>query len=321
MKLRGRIHGRIAILVGLAGLWTVWGAENPLLPPAYEAGREYTIRTEQRMEMTLPAGPAGKTAQKQVTEVVMEMIATCEKAKGRGEDERQLTTRIAVLRMKMSSGASSLEFDSAKPPETTTPLTEGFKNLAGAEFVIFLAPDGSITGADSLEEFAGKESNPLGQQLGAEQLKSLMVNALKFGIPAAGVLPGAKWDYVSETKLPPAGALKMESAMTYTANENVNGEDLAVIEFTGKASLKTRTSGGPADPRLSLTADKGTVTGTVRIDRKLNFPKRGKSELKLNLSMPNPAAKEETLRLPATVTESFELVSTKKLGLGRLLGR
>lgn len=311
----------MVLLLAVAGMLNAGAADDPLLPPAYEAGREYLLRTEQQMEMSLPAGPAGKSGQKQVTDVVMELAAICEKAKGRGENERQLTIRIAALRMKMTSGAVSLEFDSAKPPETTTPLTEGFKNLAGAEFVIFLAPDGSITGAESLEEFAGKESNPLGQQLGAEQLKSLMVNALKFGIPAEGVRPGAKWNHMNEIKLPPAGALKIDSTMTYAANENVDGNDLAVIDFTGKASLKTRTSGGPADPRLSLTAEKGTVTGSVRIDRKLNFPKRGKSELKLDVVMPNPAAKGETIRLPATVTESFELISAKKLGLGRLLGR
>ncbi|MGQ0629176.1 MAG: DUF6263 family protein [Phycisphaerales bacterium] len=213
-----------------------------------------------RPEKDQPAKEDGQQMEQEIDFVLRVKEASAEK----GATVEMVYERV---RLKMTSGGSTLEFDSAKPPakgkeddgaDLLGPIVKG---LVGTTMTLEVDSSGNITkvtGGDNLAmpglmQQAGlvPDAKTLGPLFGP-------VNSKKTGSGLVGV--GEKWSNVDDLSLSPFGGLKMTTEHTLRSHKANEAE----VYFNGRVEPQTE-SGRPASPlKLSQTGYRGKFLWDTR---------------------------------------------------------
>ena len=280
-------------------------AQDKLLPPTFQAGREYTVRHTLNTESMLGGA-------KQTVDISFDMQSKCQRAKGR-DGQRMVTSVISRLNANMKLGNVTMSYDSEKASSDKDLLGQTFSKLINQPFKVYFDATDEIVEIEKIEDLP--ENNPLSQLFGPEQLKKLVAPQMSFGIPAEGITTGTKWKNQDENKVGPGMNVTTDYQMAYTKDAEVDGENCAVLTFDGTMDLDLTSQGGDADPKVPMRVKSGKTKGTASIDKKLRFLRQGSVELDLTMEIPNPQNPEAALELPVKQKIGSKLIQVKRLGL------
>ncbi|MEQ1843695.1 MAG: hypothetical protein ABL994_25105, partial [Verrucomicrobiales bacterium] len=281
-----------------------------LLPPTYQAGREYVIRSTQHAETVV--GVSGESQAKQVADIELEVRTVCQKGAGE-KNLRDVLIELTALKMNVRLGGVEMQYDSREAGSGETLLGQSFRNLVGKSFTVTLDPADVIVGTRGLEEF-GSADSPLGQQFGPEQLKQIAMPALRLGVPENGAQIGQGWKHEREIVLGPEQKLVASFDVRYTRDELLENRSHGVIEYGADIEADLQT-GGTKDPKTTIQIRKGRLNGAMSIDKELRFPRSGMAVTSMTMTLPNPVNPKEMLELPVEQNMSFDLLSTRRLGM------
>jgi hypothetical protein len=135
-------------------------------------------------------------------------------------DNWVIEQKIEGVKMKITIGGQPIEYDSTKEQQTSSALSEFFKQLVGSKFTLTVDKNFKVTDIKGREEFLKKltNANPsmeqlLKQILSEEALKE-MADPTFAAIPNKEVKKGDTWDKTSKLEMGPIG--KYENTYHYT---------------------------------------------------------------------------------------------------------
>jgi len=287
-------------------------AADPLHAPTYQPGREYILRSSQHAETVLAIAGAGAQA-RQVADIDIELRSVCQKNKDQAA-LRDLLIELTALRMDVRLGGVQMTYDSAAPGSAQTVLGQSFGRLVGKSFTVVLDAADEVVSTLGLEEFA-QGDNPLGQQFGPEQLKQIAMPALRLGIPETGASLGEEWEHRRELSLGEGQKVTAVFDVRYARDEVLENRSHGVLEYAARVNADLLSGGGAKDPKSPIRIREGRLNGAMSIDKDLRFPRSGMVMTTMTVTLPNPVNPKEMLELPVEQSMSFELLSTRKLGL------
>jgi hypothetical protein len=302
----------VLFLLVAAGVAPAVRAADPLLAPTYHPGREYVLRSTQHAETVLAVAGGGAQA-RQVADIVVDLRSVCQKNKDQGH-LRDLLIELTALRMDVVLGGVRMSYDSAAPGSAQTVLGQSFGTLVGKSFTVVLDEADEVVATRGLEAFA-QGDNPLGQQFGPEQLKQIAMPALRLGLPDAGAAVGEEWQHRRELTLGEGQKVTAAFDVRYARDEVLENRSHGVLEYSARIDADLLAGGGAQDPKSPLRIRQGRLNGAMSIDKELRFPRSGMVMTTMAVTLPNPARPKEILELPVEQSMSFELLSTRKLGL------
>ncbi len=286
-------------------------AADPLPPPTYQPGREYVIRSTQHAETVV--GVSGQREARQVVDIVIDIRSVCQRAKGNAA-HRDVLIELTAVSMVVRLGGVEMNYDSREPGAGQTVLGQSFGTLVGKSFTVTLDDEDNIVGTQGLDELGAAE-NPLGQQFGPEQLKQIAMPALRLGIPETGAVLGQEWKHQREIALGDGQKLTAAFNVRYTRDEVLENRSHGVIEYGARIDADLLAGGGGQDPKTAIRIREGLLNGAMSIDKELKFPRSGMAVTKMTVTLPDPSDPEKTLELPVEQSMSFDLLSTRRLGL------
>lgn len=293
-----------SILLLLPALLPVALMAEPLLPPTYLPGKTYLFQTTQHMEAPLALGAGGSDA-KQVVDFTLDFRAECERDKEE-PTERIVSTEINRVRANMNMGNIEMGYDSDDPSSENSILSSAFGEVKGEKFVFYLNEADEIvdvTGTGKLE--GGKDDNFMQIRFGKEQIKQMVLPALKLGVPAEGVELDGRWTNDMNLTLGPAGNIAAKYKFHYVKDEG----ELAVVEYTADLSIDVQAAGGENDPKVPVEVKDGEVKGFMKIDKNLRFLRLGEANIKTVLTTDHPLDPTQKMELPVTMSMGFELLN------------
>jgi len=278
-------------------------AQEKLLPTTYLPGKEYVLETKQQTEMDMSAvsgGGGGKTT----IDVTIEMTITCEPHTESGQ--KKVTTRFSRMIMDMNSMGMKMSYDSAKEGSERTMLgQQGMGDLVDSEIVMILDED------DEVVELEGEEALADAQMLDKKQFEQLANPSVQLGIPAAGVAVGDAWENDLTMSLGgQVGDMTSELDLVYASDEQVGGADCAVIEYEGTAKIDLSALGQGAG---NVKMENSNLEGVMKMDKELRFIREGSADMDFEMTMPNPTNPQQTLQVPATISQTFSLKSVNDI--------
>jgi hypothetical protein len=135
-------------------------------------------------------------------------------------DNWEIDQTILGVKMRIEIGGQPIEYDSTKEQQTTSALSEFFKQLVGSKFTLTVDKDFKVTAIKGRDDFLKKltNSNPsmealLKQILSEEALKE-MANPTFAAIPNKEVKKGDTWKKESKLEMGPIG--RYENTYNYT---------------------------------------------------------------------------------------------------------
>ena len=280
-------------------------AQERLLPPTFQPGFEYVIRSQQTVETVLGAGLPNSG--KQVVDVTLDLVVSS-RANPAVPGHRDLTIQLAKVCSNAQMGGLRMTYDSTAPDSAETLLGQAFRGVIGKSFQITLDPQDRVTEVKGQSTFEAQTSQ-FGRQVGVPQLIQSAMPMLMLGVPKEGIVPGQAWDHVKDSSMGPAGTLKAACHVTYATNEG----EVAVFEYKGKLALDSENSAleNGSKPRIGI--ENGILRGTMRVDKSKRFPVSGSGQGSLKMIIPNPAAANQPAELPITQRRSFELLGMRRL--------
>lgn len=280
-----------------------------LLPPAYQPGREYLIRSTQHAETV--AGVAGDARAKQVADVELEVRSVCQAAKS-DPKLREVTVELLAINLKVRLGGVEMSYDSRQAGSEKTLLGQTFRPLVGKSFSVTMDEAGEIIATKGMEQFSTGD-NLLATQFGPEQLKQIATPALRLGVPEKGATLGQTWKQDREIVLGPEQRLTAAFDVRYRRDELLENRSHGVIEYGADINADLRTA--PADgktPPITVQIRHGRINGAISIDKELRFPRSGMSITSMTMMLPDPAKPGKFVELPVEQSMNFELLSTRR---------
>jgi len=135
-------------------------------------------------------------------------------------DSWEIDQTILGVKMTINIGGQPIEYDSTKEQQTSSALSEFFKQLVGSKFTLTVDKDFKVTAIKGRDDFLKKltNSNPsmealLKQILSEDALKE-MANPTFAAIPNKEVKKGDTWDKTSKLEMGPIG--RYENTYKYT---------------------------------------------------------------------------------------------------------
>jgi len=279
---------------------------EPLLPPTYLPGKTYLFQTTQHMEAPLALGAGGSDA-KQVVDFTLDFAADC-KRDPEEPTERVVTTQISRVRANMNMGNIAMDYDSDDPNSGESVLSNAFGEVKGEKFVFYLNEADEIVDATANSKLEGQSDDNFMQiRLGKEQIKQMVLPALKLGVPAGGVELDSRWTNDMNLTLGPAGNIAAKYQFHYVKDEG----DLAVVEYTADLSIDVQAAGGENDPKVPVEVKDGEVSGFMKIDKTLQFLRLGEANIKTLLTTDHPLDPTQKLEIPVTMSMGFELLNVE----------
>jgi hypothetical protein len=285
---------------------------EPLLPPIYQPGREYVIRSVQHAETV--AGFSAKTQAKQVADIELEVRSVCQTNKT-SPALRDVLIELTALKMVFRLGSVEMNYDSQDPKSGETLLGQTFRELVGKSFSVTLDDQGAIVESHGMEQF-DTGNNIIAQQLGPEQLKQIATPALRLGVPGKGAAIGETWKEQREVSLGTEQKLVADFDVRYARDELLENRPHGVLEYGADidADLQIPAPDGKGASTV-IQIRKGRLNGAMSIDKELRFPRSGMAMTSMTMTLPNPANPKENIELPVEQSMSFDLLSTRKLGM------
>jgi hypothetical protein len=293
----------IRVLPSLAG--------ESILPPTYQPGREYVLRSTQHAETV--AGFSGEAKARQVADVELEVRSVCREREGEPR-LRDVAVELLAMKIKVRLGSVEMRYDSRETESGKTVLGQTFRPLIGKSFSVTLDEAGEVVETAGMEAFSTGD-NLLAQQFGPEQLKQIATPALRLGVPTRGAVLGESWKQDREIELGPGQRLTAAFDVRYARDELLENRAHGVIEYGAGIDADLQTApGGEKVPGMTIRIRKGRVNGAISIDKELRFPRSGMSMTTLTMTLPNPSKPAETIEIPVRQSMDFELLSTRRLG-------
>lgn len=280
-------------------------ANDPLLPPTYQVGKEYVLQNTQRTEV---AGGGGA----QTIDLSLDITVRCDRARGR-EGQRVLNTSISRLKADMKLGALAMNYNSEEAGSEKTLLGQTFSTILEQEFKIYLNQDDEVVEVEGLKDLG---NNPLAQQFGPKQLSQMVIPQLNLGIPPAGINLGEEWGNEVKGQFGPGTDLKVDYKLKYAGNET-DDDPHALVEYSANLAMELTGGGDEKDSKMSLKVDDGKMTGSIAINKKQRFPRNGTAKITMTMEAPNPQNPSERIKLPVNQTIEFKTLSVKRTGLLR----
>jgi hypothetical protein len=193
----------------------------------------------------------------------------------------EIKQKIEGVAMKIEIGGQPIEYDSRKEGgQTSTALSEFFKQLVGSEFTLTVDKDFKVTKIEGRDAFLKKltGANPqmeslLKQILSEDALKE-MADPTFAAIPNKEVKKDATWDKTSKLNMGPIGTY--ENTYKYTfEGKNKDGKTTIKVDTTLKYTppADNTPSGGLPFKIKSATLASKNAGGTITFD-----PDKGRVE-------------------------------------------
>lgn len=276
-----------------------------LLPPTYQVGKSYLFQTDQHIEVPLAMGPGGNPDAKQVAQFSIIISADC--AQDPADPAlRIVTASITRATTSIKMGNVVMTYDSDDPNSQENILSDAFEGVTGERFEFTLDAEDEIVAATGFTKLEGG-NNFMQVRFGPEQLKQLMLPAIRFGVPAEGATAGTEWKNDVNLNFGPTG--NVDAAYTYQYVGDKEGT--ARLEYTADLKVDVKTAGGEKDPKMKMEMKDGAIKGYMNIDKALRFPKIGVAEISAQLTTDHPLDPTQKLQLPLTMIMGFELLEVK----------
>ncbi len=301
-----------AVLAAVLSVPLSGSAADPLLPPTYQPGREYVLRSTQHAETVV--GVSGDAKAKQVADVELEVRSVCQAHKTDSK-LRDVAVELLAMKINVRLGGVEMRYDSREADSAKTLLGQTFRPLVGKSFSVTLDEAGEVVATKGMEQFSTGD-NLLAQQFGPEQLKQIATPALRLGVPAKGAALGESWKQDRDITLGPGQHLTASFDVRYARDELLENRPHGVIEYGAgiNADLQTAAAGSKA-PATTVQIRQGRLNGAISIDKELRFPRSGMSMTTMTMSLPNPSNSAEMVEIPVQQSMNFELLSTRKVGM------
>jgi hypothetical protein len=179
--------------------------------------------------------------------------------------------KIEAVKMRIEIGGQPIEYDSTKEGQTSTALSDFFKQLVGSEFTLTVNKDFKVTAIKGREEFLKKltGANPqmeslLKQILSEEALKQ-MADPTFAAIPNAVKKVGESWEKTSTLDMGPIGKYENAYKYTYKGPDKDKKLDKIEVETTLKYTppAPTAVGGGLPFKIVSATLASKNAGGTI----------------------------------------------------------
>ncbi|MFT5466618.1 MAG: hypothetical protein ACI8UO_001718 [Verrucomicrobiales bacterium] len=302
-----RTSNLTCILFTCLALATPAMAQDKLLPPTYFVGKEYVFLIDQEMVIDVSAISAafGGEADKVAVIANLVLAATCKTEPD--ANQKRVSYQTKRLQIQIEGNGLDLDYDTDESGAENTLVGQQLGPLEHMSFGMILNEKDEVVEATDLDVFR----NSGGRFFNPEQLMEAVNLTLRLGIPPAGVALGEEWKSSSTMDLgSQVGDLKLEFEVKYERDEEVDGADCAVLNFTADINMNLRNNGGDPDaPRLQVKLEENSATGQMKIDKKLRFFREGSLDLDLTMSF-DPT---KTLTIPVTLKQTLKLSEVKDL--------
>ncbi|MFT5469188.1 MAG: hypothetical protein ACI8UO_004303 [Verrucomicrobiales bacterium] len=301
---------KLTFMLSLLALFAASAQAQKLLPPTYEIGKEYIFVMDQDMvmDMTTLGAAVGQPMGKMVVKMKMEMSATC--VAGAEAGQKKVTSKATHVQMDMNGGGIEMSFDSDEEGSENTMLGQQLGPIMQMDFAMILDKDDKVVEVEGLEDLQGAAG---GQLFTPEQFKDMVNPAMRLGIPPAGVAIGEEWESNFDMDLgAQVGKMKMEFDVKYVRDEEVDGKQCAVLEFTADMEMDIK-AGAAGAPQVQMKLGESETKGDMKIDKNLRFFRNGAIDMNMNMQMTNPLNPEQSLKLPMEMKQTFTLKEVKDL--------
>jgi len=196
-------------------------------------------------------------------------------------DEKGVHTIKATydrIRMDMTGGPVSIQYDSEKPPALENPMTQVFGAMVGQSLTMKVTPEGKtleVKGADELAERIAGKLPPLARGGAKQQAESMTqsFDRMMAFLPKKPVDIGDTWSGNMDMTSDPNMPMKVDA--TYTLYDRKKGK--AIVKVDGKMKSSEGLS--------------GTVSGTMTIDEATGWIDGGETSLDMKGTMKGVDAK------------------------------
>ena len=168
--------------------------------------------------------------------------------------------KIIGLKMEIQIGGEPITYDSTKYTTGTNPLSDFFKNLVGAEFILTIDKDMKVTKVEGRDEFLKKLSgsnpqmDPLLKQILSDDALKQMADPTFAIVPGKPVKKGDTWERTNKLNLGPIGTYDTTFKYTYDGPDPKD-KNLAVIKVGNSLKYVPPGGGGTGLPFKILSAD------------------------------------------------------------------
>ena len=322
MKARKLFIGLIVVLVLVSVGFDCFAAGDKVdLKLNLTAGQKFGSRTlvSQKISQTVMGQPT-VTTQDITIEIVSEVLAVD------AENIATVKTTYKGFNAKgsVSSPGASFEYDSANPDEgSDNPqakmMSEMFKYMKGAEFVMKLTDKGQIVGIDGFDEMMGKMFSGMGTPEETKAMNDMMKNFMSedklkemnsdmlVAFPEGSVGIGDMWDDIVSIG---GGGMPIDVDTTYMVKERADG--VAVLGVTSKMDMGSEDSKlidmGGMKMNMQLS---GTQNGTMKVDEATGWIISGKTTMNFSGSvkmLPNEHM-PEGMSIPMTIEGTIKIES------------
>jgi hypothetical protein len=200
-----------------------------------------------------------------------------------------LTEQILGVKMDIAIGGAPIQYDSTKPGNANSPLSDFFNALVGAEFRVVLDKDYRVQKIEGREEVVKKlkdaadmKMEPLIDQILSEKALMEMAEPTFAVVPSEPVEKGKKWTRQTKLDMGPVGKYTNDYTYTYEGED----KDLDTIKVETKLTYssppeKTEGPGGPPFKIKRADLRSKSSSGTVWFNRKKGRVEKSQTNLDL----------------------------------------
>ncbi len=221
---------------------------------------------------------------------------------------RQVSASILRAQTSIRMGNIVMEYDSDAAGGQENILSGALKGVVGKEYTFKLNEADEIVELVGLEELP-KEANFMQVRFGPEQIKQLMLPALRLGLPVEGASLDSRWGNATELTLGPVGNVKADYEYHYAGDE----QGLAQVDYLANLAIDMQAGGGANDPKVAVELKDGSIEGFMKIDKELRFPRLGQATVKAELTTAHPVDPTQKLVLDVKMQMGYELLKVEAI--------
>jgi hypothetical protein len=235
----------------------------------------------------------------------------------------ELKQKIEGVKMRIEIGGQPIEYDSTKEGQTSTALSDFFKQLVGSEFTLKVNKDYKVTEIKGRDDFLKKLTNanpqmePLLKQILSEDALKEMADPTFAAVPNKEVKKDATWERTSKLNMGPIGTYENTYKYKYDGPDKDKKKDKITVETTLKYTAPSGDAVGGGLPFKIKSASLASknASGTILFDAEKGRVEESSMEVKLEGDLNIEIGGQATaVKLDQTQTTKVKTSDTNPIG-------
>ncbi len=281
----------------------VAGAEK--MQPTFLPNKVYTYQNETTVTMAIPTPQGERTERK----VIMSQVAKLKTTPREGGPGTSIDASTERMQFTVRAADREMKYDSDDESTKSSQLGQHFEGARQRTLSLVIDDTPKIISAE--EKGGGGPATPMPgmPQFGPDELRQL-VHSLLQGFPPDPVKPGSEWTQKGKRPIGQFGDTEFEITYRYVKDENVDGAECAVIEFSGQMRGDVSVSGQPGSEGGKLGFESKGMQGRLIFDKLRRAVRESTQTVTMTVDVPGPdPLSNRKLRLPMRQEVSVKLVA------------